>query len=204
MIGPLHVISDPQAGCDVLEQARVAAWGGAWAVQLRDKEASDALMVQMAREILDCLAPFGVRLIVNDRVEVACQVGAHGVHIGQMDGDPIQVRQRIGPDMLLGLSIENTEQAYAMPRGIVDYVGAGPIRGTSSKPDHAAPIGFDGLARIARLVSVPVIAIGGLAAPDIPGLIAAGAKGMAVMSAASRASSPEAAIRKMAAGWDGL
>ncbi len=201
MIGALHIVTDAHAERPAIEQALAAARGGAWAVQLRDKTASDEAMAATARALLDGLAPFGTRLIINDRIEVAIAVGAHGVHIGQDDGDPVQVRRRIGPAMLLGLSIEAPAQTHAMPPGTVDYVGAGPVFATASKADHAAPMGLDGLLLVARAVNVPVIAIGGLSLTDVPQLKAAGAHGMAVISAASRAADPQSAISAMARAW---
>lgn len=203
MIGAVHVVTDAGCGRCTLDQARAAARGGAWAVQLRDKHASDAQLAVQARRLLACLAPFGTRLIINDRVELACAVGAHGVHIGQRDGDPGRVRRRIGPRMLLGLSIEHPSQVRQLPRDTVDYIGVGPVRQTASKPDHAPPLGLAGLARTLHALPqpLPAIAIGGLGIDDVPALIAAGATGMAVVSAVSRSHAPRATTRALVAAW---
>lgn len=199
MIGPVYVVTDPDAPIPVIEQARAAALGGAWAVQLRDKSAPDAEIARMVAALLEDLGPMGVRVFVNDRLEVARQTGSD-LHIGQGDGDPRAARDRIGPEAKLGLSIETASQCAALPEG-VDYIGAGPVRATATKPDAAAPIGLPGLRRIVSACTVPVVAIGGLTAADIPGLRAAGATGLAVVSAVTRASDPEAATRALHDAW---
>ncbi len=199
MIGPVYVITDPDAPLSVLDQARAAARGGAWAVQLRDKTATDAEMVELARALGTELRPLGVRVIVNDRLEVALAAGADGLHIGQSDGDPAKARARLGAG-LLGLSIETVAQCGAIPPG-VDYIGAGPIRATASKADHAEPVGFNGLAEIVARCRVPVVAIGGIGPGDAAAVRRAGAVGMAVVSAVVRAPDPEAATRDLIAEW---
>ncbi len=200
MIGPVCVITDAEAPLSAADQARAAARGGAWAVQLRDKRAPDADLVALARALMPELTALGVRLIVNDRVDMAVAAGAHGLHIGQGDGDPQAVRDLIGPVMILGLSVETEAQALRVP-GCVDYVGAGPVRATETKPDHASPTGFDGLARIVGRLRIPALAIGGLSAADAAAVRAAGAVGMAVVSAVSRAPDPEAATRALLHAW---
>lgn len=201
MIGPVYFITDPGAGLPVADQALAAARGGAAVVQLRDKRASDAEMIALARDLIGVLAPRGVRLVVNDRVEVACAVGADGLHVGQGDGDVRAIRERIGPDMMLGLSIETAAQLGPVPWEAVDYLGVGPVRATATKPDAAPPIGFDGLAGIVRAARCPCLAIGGIGPGDAPGVRGAGAVGMAVVSAISRAADPEAAARALHAEW---
>lgn len=200
MIGPVYVITDPDAPTPVADQARAAARGGAAAVQIRDKRATDAEMAALVSALLPEMTALGVRLIVNDRVEVAIATGAHGLHIGQGDGDPAAIRRRIGSAMVFGLSVETEALAGAVPGG-VDYLGAGPVRATATKPDHATPIGFEGLAAIVRRAGLPVVAIGGLGLPDAAAVKAAGAVGMAVVSAVSRAADPEAATRALGEAW---
>lgn len=199
MIGAVYVVTDPGAPLPVPEQARAAARGGAWAVQLRDKAAPDAEIARLAEALLAELAPQGVRVFVNDRVEVARATGAD-LHLGQGDGDPRAARDRIAPGALLGLSVETVAQCAAIPEG-VSYIGAGPVRATATKPDAAAPIGPEGLARIVAAAPVPALAIGGLTAEDAPALRRAGAAGMAVVSAVTRAPDPEAATRALVTAW---
>ncbi len=200
MMGPIYAITDPDAPLGVVAQAHAAARGGAWAVQLRDKRACDAEMTDIAREIRDVLRPFGARLIINDRLEVARASDADGLHIGQGDGDPEDARAALGPGKLLGLSIEARSQCAAIP-ACVDYIGVGPVRATATKPDHAPPLGMGGLAAIIAEARVPAFAIGGITARDARALKGAGAIGMAVVSAISRAPDPEAATKALCDAW---
>jgi thiamine-phosphate pyrophosphorylase len=200
MMGPAYVITDPDAALPVADQARAAARGGAAFVQIRDKRASDADLAALVTRLLPEIAALGARLIVNDRVEVALAARAHGLHIGQGDGDAGAIRRRMPPEMLLGLSVETEAQARRIPAG-VDYIGAGPVRATATKPDHAAPFGFDGLARISAASGLPAYAIGGIGAGDARAVKAAGAVGMAVVSAVARAADPEAATRALITEW---
>lgn len=200
MRGPVYVITDPEAALPVAAQARAAARGGAAFVQIRDKRASDAELAVLVAALLPEMTALGCRLIVNDRPAVALATGAHGVHIGQGDGDAAALRHRLPAGMLLGLSVETEAQARRVP-GCVDYIGAGPVRATATKPDHAAPIGFAGLARIVAAAQVPAFAIGGIGPGDAAAVRAAGAAGMAVASAVVRAPDPEAATRALISEW---
>lgn len=200
MRGPIYVITNPDAPLCVTEQARAAARGGAAWVQLRDKSAPDDDLASLVRRLLPEMAALGARLIVNDRVEVALAAGAHGLHIGQGDGNAVAIRQRMPSGMILGLSIETVAQARLIPPG-VSYIGAGPVRATPTKPDHATPIGFDGLARIVAATALPTFAIGGLNPGDAGAVRATGAVGMAVVSAVTRALDPEVTTRALLAEW---
>jgi thiamine-phosphate pyrophosphorylase len=200
MMGPIYVITDPAAPLSAARQALDAARGGAKLVQIRDKHALDDDLAALVVQLLPQIAALGARLIVNDRVEVALRTRAHGLHIGQGDGDPTAVRARMPQGMILGLSVETAAQAGRIPPG-VDYIGAGPVRATPTKPDHAAPIGLDGLARIVALGGLPTYAIGGLKPGDAARVRAAGAVGMAVVSAVTRAADPQAATAALVAEW---
>lgn len=189
----------PDGADDALVLA--ALRGGATAVQLRDKAASDAAMVAQAQRLLPHCRAAGVALVINDRLSVALASGADGLHIGQGDGDPQIARAALGPDRILGLSIETEAQLAAIPAGCIDYIGAGPIRATATKPDAAAPLGMDGLARIAARSPVPTVAIGGIGLADVAALRAAGCAGMAVVSAISAATNPQSATRALVAAW---
>lgn len=197
---PIYVITDPHASLPVIEQARAAAQGGAALVQIRDKDISDFEFTALVKSLLPEMVAYGVQLIVNDRVDVAIATGAHGLHIGQGDGDVATIRQIMPQGMILGLSIETDAQAHRIPAG-VDYIGAGPIRATATKPDHARPIGFEGLAQITAKTRLPTYAIGGLGHGDAAAIKAAGAIGMAVVSAVTRAPDPIAATRALVNEW---
>lgn len=174
--------------------------GGAHVIQLRDKTATDAQMLQQALRLKPAIAAAGALLIINDRLSVALASGADGLHIGQGDGDPLAARMALGPDRILGLSIETLAQVPLIPPG-VDYIGAGPLRATATKPDHAQPLGMAGLAQIVAASPVPVVAIGGLALPDALPLRAMGCAGMALVSAIASAPDPEAATKAFVTAW---
>lgn len=197
----MYLVTDPDAPRPVVDQVRAAVRGGATMIQVRDKRATDAELTALVAMLMPEVSSHGVTLIVNDRIDVALAAGAHGVHVGQGDGDPVAIRSRLPDGMLLGLSIENIEQACRVPPG-VDYIGAGPVHATATKPDHAPPIGLDGLAGIVSAVRVPTYAIGGLTEGDAARVKATGAVGMAVVSAITRARDAEAATRALVAAWE--
>lgn len=200
MMGPVYVITDPAAPLPVADQALAAARGGAALIQIRDKAATDEALAQLVTRLLPDLRALGAKLIVNDRAEVALKTRADGLHIGQGDGDPAALRRRLPPGMILGLSIETEDQARRIPAG-VDYIGVGPVRATATKPDHAAPIGMEGLARIIAVARLPAYAIGGIKPGDAAAVKASGAVGMAVVSAITRAPDPTAATAALLAEW---
>lgn len=187
-------------GCDDA-LVRAALAGGAGMIQLRDKTATDAEMTAQARRLLPLCKAAGVPLIVNDRLDVALASGADGLHMGQGDGDPARMRAALGPGRHLGLSIETADQLGGIPAQAITLIGIGPVHATATKPDHAAPLGPDGAARIARRSPVPAVAIGGLSATDIPTLKRAGFAGVAVVSAIASAPDPEAATRALVQDW---
>lgn len=196
----VYLVTDPLlcAGRELVETALAAVRGGATVVQLRDKTAPDELLIQQGRALKQAMAGFGALLIVNDRVEVAAAIGADGIHIGQSDGSPAAARALLGPDAIVGLSVQTVEQAAALDPAVIDYAGVGPVFATPTKPDHAHPIGFAGLARVCAASPVPSVAIGGLRAEHVEDVFAAGADGVAVVSAICAASDPEAATRDLA------
>jgi thiamine-phosphate pyrophosphorylase len=200
MMGPVYVITDPLSDLPVADQVLAAVRGGAGLVQIRDKRASDADLEALVARVLPQVNSLGGRLIVNDRVEVALRTGAHGLHIGQGDGDAAALRQRMPPGMILGLSVETVAQARRIAPG-VDYIGVGPVRATATKPDHAAPIGFDGLAEIIAAAGLPGFAIGGIGPGDAAAVRRAGAVGMAVVTAVTRARDPQAATAALVTEW---
>lgn len=179
----------------MIETTIRAVRGGVTMVQLRDKTAGTDEMIETARALKAALAGSGARLIINDNVAAAVATGADGVHIGQDDMTVAEARERIGPDAILGLSVETPELAARVDPELVDYIGAGPVFATPSKPDHKRPVGFEGLAAQVAVSPVPAVAIGGLKAEHCAGVIGAGAKGLAVVSAICGQPDPEAAAR---------
>lgn len=197
----LYLVTDPSAPLGVVETALAAVRGGAGLVQLRDKAADDATLVAVARALVEALRPTGVPLLVNDRPDIARAAGAAGCHVGQSDAKAAEAREMLGPDALIGLSVETPEHLKGVDPAVVDYVGAGPVFATASKPGHAPEIGFDGLAELCAASPVPAIAIGGLKARHAGQVRQAGAAGMAVVSALCAAADPEAAAREILDAW---
>ncbi|MBY5458407.1 thiamine phosphate synthase [Rhizobium beringeri] len=197
----LYLVLDPDlcVGIGMVETARLAVAGGATMVQLRDKHAGTIGMIETGRALKQALDGTGALLIVNDDVEAAIAIGADGLHIGQEDMGARRARTLIGPDMILGLSVESEALAGAVDADLIDYTGVGPVFATPTKADHKQPIGFDGLARLVKASPVPSVAIGGLKADHVAQVFAAGAKGLAVVSAICGTSDPEAATRRIAA-----
>jgi thiamine-phosphate pyrophosphorylase len=196
VIGP-----DATAGRDVTSVALAAVRGGATMVQLRYKAGASEIM-QAAREVIEVLRPTGVPVIINDRVDLARAVGAQGVHLGQGDTPPAEARELLGEDAIVGLSITHPDQLKNVDPAVVDYLGAGPIFETGSKPDAAPPLGLEALSQIAGGVRLPVAAIGGITEANATAVIRAGADGLAVISAICAADNPEEAARTLVARID--
>ncbi len=196
----LYLVLDPELcrSIGMIETARLAVRGGATMVQLRDKQATTEEMIATGRLLKAALTGTGVPLIINDDVEAALAVGADGIHVGQDDMAAAFVRQRVGDGMILGLSIETEELARRVDPAVVDYVGTGPVFATGTKPDHQPPIGFDGLARIVAVSPVPAVAIGGVKVEHVEEVFAAGAKGLAVVSAICGRPDPLVAAKTIA------
>ncbi|MCG6658817.1 thiamine phosphate synthase [Halomonas campisalis] len=193
----LYLVTDPTlcARHGLVETVVAAVRGGVTVVQLRDKHASDAELTDQARRLKAALAGSGVPLIINDRLDVALASGADGLHIGQDDGDVARARAALGPAAILGLSVQRHDQLAALDPQPLDYLGLGPVFATATKHDHAAPLGFDGLAALVAKSPLPAVAIGGLKAEHAARVRAAGAQGPAVISAICGQADPEAAAR---------
>mgnify|MGYP003365204260 FL=1 len=181
-------------GRDPVAVAEAAIAGGATMVQLRWKAAPPAEAAALARRLLAVCRPAGVALVVNDDAALAAAVGADGVHVGQSDLAPAAARARVGPEAILGLSVENLAQAGCVAAG-VDYVGIGPVWATPSKTDAAPPLGLAGFAAVRAALALPAMAIGGVGAANAGALRRAGADGLAVISAIAGADDPAAAAR---------
>ena len=166
----------------LLEQAEDAIRGGATCVQLREKELEADAFLEEAVAAKTLCARYGVPLFINDNVEIAVQCGADGVHVGQSDLEAGRVRALVGEDMILGVSVQTVEQAAAAERAGADYLGAGAVFATATKPD-AAEVSLETLRAICGAVSIPVVAIGGINRDNISRLAGSGICGAAVVSA---------------------
>ena len=164
----------------LFEQVEAALRGGVTLVQLREKAlARDAFRAE-ALEIRDLCHRYGVPLIVNDDVELALEVGADGVHVGQSDMRAGDVRARVGEGMIVGVTAKTVEQARAAQAAGADYLGSGAVFGTSSKSD-ARPLSGEELRAICAAVTIPVVAIGGIHAGNVLALCGCGQAGVAVI-----------------------
>jgi thiamine-phosphate pyrophosphorylase len=195
----LYLVTDPDlAGARPLAEVVAAAVkGGATLVQLRDKEAGGRALLEQARSLKALLDPLGVALIVNDRVDVAVAAGAAGCHVGQSDLPAAAARALLGPEPILGVSLDRVEQIAEIDPEIVDYVAHGPFAATATKPDAGAPVGAAGLAAVRARTRLPLVAIGGIDDGNAGEAVRAGADGIAVVSAIVAAADPEAASRQL-------
>jgi thiamine-phosphate pyrophosphorylase len=175
---------------DELESARLAVEGGATVVQWRLKDVPRVDVVERGRATRSLCARFGIPFVVNDDVEAALMLGADGVHLGR-DDEGAETAKEHG--LLLGLSAATLEEARAAD-GHADYIGAGPVWDTPSKPDADPAIGLEGLRELCGAVSTPVVAIGGVDASNAADCIRAGAAGVAVIRAARDAAALRRAI----------
>jgi thiamine-phosphate pyrophosphorylase len=204
----LYAIVDPAvAGGRTLAALAGLIAGSATVVQLRDKHGGTRAMVEQARALRAVLKPLGVPLLINDRVDVALAVEADGVHIGQDDMSPQDARRLLGRGAIIGLSLSTVQHARQALLDLIDYVGIGAVYPTGSKDDASTPIGVSGLREIAGVVRArqpgfPVCAISGINAGNAADTVAAGADGVAVISALSLAADPAQAARDLRAAVD--
>jgi thiamine-phosphate pyrophosphorylase len=184
----------PRDTDDIVQRALACVRGGATMVQLRLKDADARTQVEVARALVAAL-PAHVPLIMNDRADLAIAAGAAGVHVGPEDLPAATVRRIVGPDRIVGVSVGN--DAEALQASDADYVGIGPVYATASKNDAGSAIGIDELERLIVLCARPAVGIGGVDASNAAAVIAAGARGVAVIRALFSASDPEAVARSL-------
>lgn len=156
--------------------------GGATFIQLREKNLDDASFLEEAKELQQLCREFDVPFVINDNVEIAVQMNADGVHVGQSDMEAGNVRKLLGPDRIIGVSAGNVEEALQAEARGADYLGVGAVFPTSSK-DDAQPVTKEVLRAITDAVSIPVVAIGGITEENTPTLAGTGIDGIAVISA---------------------
>ena len=198
----LYLVTDRNLslGRDLEEVVSEAVKGGVTIVQLREKDTSTGEFVALARKLMALLKPLGIPLIINDRVDVALAADADGVHIGQSDMPYEIARKLLGPDKIIGLSVESFEDIEAANELDVDYIGISPVYGTPTKTDTAEPFGLEGLRKAVNMSKHPTVAIGGMNAGTIADVMAAGTDGVAVVSAICSAEN----IREAAAQLKGI
>lgn len=195
----LYLVTDRplSLGRDIDWIVEEAVKGGATMVQLREKDCSTREFIELAAKLKETLKPLGVPLLINDRIDVALAVDADGVHIGQSDMPYETARKLLGPDKIIGLSVENMDDIRVANGLDVDYVGISPVYSTHTKTDTAAPFGLDGLREAVKLSIHPTVAIGGMNMKTAKDVMACGTDGIAVVSAIVSADSPCEAARNL-------
>ena len=170
------------SGLSHLEQVRRLIDGGATLIQLRDKKAPSGEFYEAAAEVMSFARPRGVKIIINDRVDISLAAGADGVHLGQDDLPPKHARKLLGENTIIGISthsIDQAREALALP---VDYIAVGPIFATATKADHEPLVGIDGLLEFRTGIGdFPLVAIGGINRENAAFVLAAGANCVAVI-----------------------
>jgi thiamine-phosphate pyrophosphorylase len=194
----LYVIADREV-CgvrDIEEVVTQAIEGGAEMIQYRDKTSDDDSFIKMAQKLLAICKVRNIPFIVNDRVEIAIKIGADGVHVGQEDMPLAEVKKRMSPTKIIGVSALTIEQAMQVEKGGADYVGVGPIFDTSSKRIDK-PLGLDLIRQSKDNLNIPFFAIGGINLNNVDDLIRAGGRRIAVISALVTSPSVKTAAKSM-------
>ena len=156
--------------------------GGVTFLQLREKELDEVHFLEEAKELQQLCREYQVPFIVNDNVDIAISMNADGVHVGQSDMEAGDVRAKLGPDKIIGVSAQTVEQAVLAEKHVADYLGVGAVFPTGSK-DDADDVSYETLKAICEAVSIPVIAIGGITQENVKELAGSGICGIAVISA---------------------
>ena len=183
-------------GRTLYSQVEEALKGGATFIQLREKELDEEHFLEEAKEIKELCRRYQVPFVINDNVEIAMAVDADGVHVGQSDMEAGDVRAKLGPDKMIGVSAQTVEQAVMAEQNGADYLGVGAVFPTGSKAD-ALEVSHDTLKAICKAVKIPVIAIGGISKENILELSGSGICGIAVISAIFAKDDIEEATREL-------
>jgi thiamine-phosphate pyrophosphorylase len=192
--------ADLSAGRTTAEIVDGALAGGIDAVQVREKDRGAREQLAVAREVREATAEAGVSLIVNDRVDVALAADADGVHLGDDDLPVAVAREQLGDEAIVGRSVSTVEGAREAERAGADYLGVGAVYTTGSKddiPEEEHGIGLERLGEIDSAVEIPFVGIGGVTVENAADVVAAGADGVAVITAITAADDPEAATRAL-------
>jgi len=171
-----------------------AVAGGCTMIQLREKDLNTGEFVELARALRTRLEPTGIPLLVNDRVDVALAADVQGVHVGQSDMKPADIRRLMGPNAIIGFSVETCEELAAAQHEPVDYLGIGPVYPTQTKKDiKGSPWGLEGLRKAVKASRIPLVGIAGINESNACDVVSSGVEGVAVVSAICSASSPRQA-----------
>lgn len=195
-----YLIADEQACAplSIIDAVLQVIDCGIRCVQLRMKNQTPENIISTGKQLLRLLHARQIPLIINDHPEIALAIDADGVHIGQTDMPYNKVRQQLGYKKIIGLSIENIQQAQQCRHFDCDYFGVGPVFTTATKKDHTPPIGMTGLKTINDILDTPVVAIGGINLHNIQSVLATGVPGVAIASAVFSATNPGITSQKLA------
>ncbi len=197
---PLLVITDRRqaAGRALGEVVAASLRGGCRWISLREKDLAHRDRVTLLRQLVALARPFGARVSVHGDVAAARQAGATGVHL-PAGASPAVARRRLGEETLIGVSAHGIAEAVHAEEAGADYVSLSPIFPSASKPGYGPPLGRRGLAEAARRLDIPIVALGGITAADAGECLAAGAAGVAVLSAIMAAADPAAEVMRLTA-----
>jgi thiamine-phosphate pyrophosphorylase len=201
----LYVVTDRHqtAGRSLEEVVTAAARGGAGAVQLREKDLSARDLYALGARLQTALSPYGVPLLINDRLDVALALDAAGVHLAGHSLPTAVARRVLGTRKLLGVSTHSVEEARQAAEEGADFVVFGPVFTTPSKIAYGPPQGLQHLAAVVRQVRLPVIAIGGVDVTNLPQVLQTGAYGVAMIRAVLAAPDPYSATQQLRAALGG-
>ena len=185
-------------GRTLTDVVRESLEGGVTMLQLREKTLEEPAFLAEAKELQALCREYRVPFIVNDNVDIALEMDADGVHVGQSDMEALDVRAKLGPDKIIGVSAQTVEQALLAEKHGADYLGVGAVFPTGSKAD-AEEVSFDTLKAICQAVSIPVVAIGGISRGNAARLAGSGICGVAVISAIYGAADIRAASQELKA-----
>lgn len=174
-----------------------AVKGGVTMVQLREKDCTSMEFYRLALRLKACLKPYGIPLIINDRLDIALACDADGLHIGKHDLPYQAARRLFGKDKIIGLSVENRQDVQAANEQDIDYIGISPVFATPTKTDTAPAIGLAGVKEIASLSKHPCVGIGGINLTNAKDVIEAGVHGISVVSAIMSATQPKEAAEHL-------
>jgi thiamine-phosphate pyrophosphorylase len=188
----LYLVTDHALtrGRPLADVVAAAVQGGVTCVQLREKQLNSRDFLAQAFLLKKLLAPYGVPLVINDRIDIALACGAEGVHLGQSDM-PVEVARRMLPsDVFIGWSVETPQDVARSTQLPVDYLGVSPVFATPTKTDTSTPWGLDGLRQVRAATALPLVAIGGIHLGNAQAVLQAGADGLAAVSALCAAECP--------------
>lgn len=192
----LYVVTDRSQtqGRPLEAVVEAALEGGAKAIQLREKDLSSRTLYELAQRLLPIVRSRGAAFLINDRIDLAMALPLDGVHLARTSFPPAEARRLLGASRLVGISCHTVEEAMEAQEG-ADFIVLGPVFPTPSKAAYGPPIGLERLREVRRRIELPILGIGGVTASNAAEVIAAGADGVASISAVMSAVDPAAAVR---------